>query len=166
MPSVSVKQGWPLLIVFLAIVLGIGSVVGLIAAPGDYVGKLHLPPVVLPPLVSGLLSVIMSVAFAVAGWRNWQINSNSTEMRLWLAALILSWWFPPALFIMRSPVLALAIIAIILVLMVWLAVRTRTRDRVSFWLFAPIVAYAAYVTAITGAIVAMNQGGPPPSLPA
>ncbi len=156
MPSVSVKQSWPLLLVFLAIVLGIGSVVGLIATPGDYVGQLKMPPFAMPPPVSGALWIVLSAAFAVAGWRSWVIDSNSTEMRIWLAVLILSWWFSPAFFIVRSPPLALIVIAAILVLMVWFAVRTWPRDRLSFWLFAPSVLYIAYVAAMTAAIVAMN----------
>ena len=156
MPSVSIRQSWPLLLVFLVIVLGIGSVVGLIAAPGEYVGQLKIPPYVMPDAVSGVLWVVLSVAFAVAGWRNWVIDSNSTEMRLWLAVLILSWWFSPAFFIVRSPPLALIVIIAILVLMVWFALRAWRRERVSFWLFAPSVLYIAYVTAMTAAIVAMN----------
>jgi tryptophan-rich sensory protein len=156
MASVSIKQGWPLLLLFLVVVLGIGSVVGLVAAPGDYVGQLRIPPFVLPDAVSGALWVVLSAAFAVAGWRNWILDSNSAEMRLWLAVLILSWWFSPTFFIIRSPLLALLVVAVILVLMVWFAMRAWSRDRLSFWLFTPSVLYIAYVTAMTAAIVAMN----------
>ncbi|MGN6489241.1 MAG: TspO/MBR family protein [Devosia sp.] len=156
MPSVSIRQSWPLLLVFLLVVLGIGSVVGLIATPGEYVGQLKMPPFLLPDVVSGVLWIVLSAAFAIAGWRNWVLDSNSTEMRLWLAVLIISWRFSPAFFIVRSPPLALVVIAAILVLMVWFAVRTWSRERVSFWLFVPNVLYIAYVTAMTGAIVAMN----------
>jgi tryptophan-rich sensory protein len=156
MPSVSLRQNWVLLLVFLAIVLGIGLVVGLVAAPGEYVGQLKMPPFVLPDTISGILGLALSVAFAIAGWRNWVIDSNSTEMRLWLATLILSWWFSPAFFIIRMPPLALIIIAAIFVLMVWFELRTWHRDRPSFWLVAPSVLYIAYVTAMTAAIVAMN----------
>ena len=156
MSTVSIKQNWPLLLVFLAIVLGIGLVVGLIATPGDYVGQLKMPPFALPEAISGVLGLALSVAFAVAGWRQWVMDSNATEMRLWLATLILSWWFSPAFFIVRVPVLALAVISAILALMIWFEVRTFRRDRQSFWLVAPSVPYIAYVTAMTAAIVAMN----------
>ena len=156
MPTVSIKQNWPLLLVFLAAVLGIGLVVGLIAAPGDYVGQLKMPPFVLPEAISGVLGLTLSVGFAAAGWRTWVIDSNSTEMHLWLATLILSWWFSPAFFIARMPVLALAIIAGILTLMIWFEARTFSRDRLSFWLVAPSVPYIGYVGAMTAAIVAMN----------
>lgn len=156
MPTVSVKQGWPLLIAFLAIVLGIGAVVGYISAPDDYARQLNMPPLVLPQTVSGILWVVLAAAFAVAGWRNWQIDSNSTAMRLWLAVLILSWWFAPALFIIRSPLLALAIVAAILVLMLWFVLRSWKAERVSFWLAAPGAVYVAYLTAMTAAVAALN----------
>lgn len=156
MTTVSIKQDWPLLLVFLAIVLGIGLVVGLIATPGDYVGELAMPSFVMPQAVSGVLGLVLAVGFAVAGWRQWVADSNSTAMRLWLATLILSWWFSPAFFIVRMPGLALAVIVAILVLMIWFEVRTWRRDRISFWMVAPSVPYVAYVSAMTGAIVAMN----------
>ena len=156
MPSVSIRQNWVLLLAFIAIVIGIGTVVGLIATPGDYVGTLKMPLYVMPQLVSSILGLLLSVAFAVAGWRNWVVDSNSTHMRLWLAVLILSWWFSPAFFIIRMPALALGIIAAIFVLMLWYLMRTWSRDRLSFWLFVPSLAYIAYVAAMTAAIVAMN----------
>ena len=156
MPTVSIKQNWPLLLVFLAVVLGIGLVVGLISAPGDYVGQLKMPPFVLPQAISGVLGLALSVAFATAGWRTWVIDSNSTEMRLWLATMILSWWFSPAFFILRIPALALAVVVAIFGLMVWFELRTLSRDRPSFWLVAPSVIYIGYVALMTAAIVAMN----------
>lgn len=156
MSSVSIRRGWPLLLLFLAIVLGMGSVVGLIAAPGDYVRQLTVPDPVLPDAVSSILWLVLSSAFAVAGWRNWIIDSNSTQMRLWLAVLILSWWFSPAFFIIRMPALALAVVVAIFVLMLWFTLRAWRRDRVSFWLFAPSVLYIGYVAAMTAAIVVMN----------
>lgn len=156
MPKVSIKQNWPVLLAFLAAVLGIGLIVGLIAAPGDYVGQLKMPPYVLPEIVSSILGLVLSIAFAVAGWRNWVIDSNSAEMRLWLATLILSWWFSPAFFLVRMPALALAVIAAMLALMTWYEVRAFRSDRLSFWLVAPSVLYVAYVAAMTAAIVAMN----------
>jgi tryptophan-rich sensory protein len=156
MSSVSIRQSWPLLLVFFLAVLGIGLVVGLIATPDDYVEKLRMPPFVMPQVLSSGISLALSIAFAVAGWRSWILDSNSTEMRLWLAVLILSWWFSPAFFMVRSPPLALAVAAAMLVLMLWFSARTWNRDRLSFWLFAPSVPYIAYITAMTAAIVAMN----------
>lgn len=156
MNTASIKKDWPLLLVFLAVVLGIGLVVGLIAAPGDYVGQLKMPPFIMPQAVSGVLGLVLSVGFAVAGWRLWVADSNSTEMRLWLATLILSWWFSPAFFIVSMPALALFVIVAILALMIWFEVRTWRRDRLSFWLLAPSVPWVGYVAAMTGAVVAMN----------
>lgn len=156
MPSVSIKQGWPLLLLLIAMVMGMGLLVGLIAAPGDYVAGLRTPDLVLPTAVSGALWVVLSVSFAVAGWRSWSIDSNSLEMRLWLAALILSWWFSPAFFMLRSPLLALVVVLLLLAVMALYTVRTWKTDRPSAWLFVPSLVYIGYIAAMTGAIVAMN----------
>lgn len=156
MGLVSIRQGWPLLLAFLAVVLGFGIVVGLVATPGDYVGQLKMPPLVMPQPVSAALSLALSVAFAVAGWRSWMIDSNSAQMRLWLGTLILSWWFSPAFFIVRMPGLALGIAVALLLLMVWFELRTWRRDRASFWLMAPSVLYIGYICAMTAAIVVLN----------
>jgi benzodiazapine receptor len=156
MPSVSLRQGWPLLLLFIAVVMGMGWLVGLIAAPGDYVAGLRTPDLVLPTAISGALWVVLSVSFAVAGWRSWTIDSNSLEMRYWLAALILSWWFSPAFFMLRSPLLALVVVVLLLVVIVLYTVRTWKTDRPSAWLFVPSLVYIGYIAAMTGAIVAMN----------
>lgn len=156
MPSVSLRQGWPLLLLFIAVVMGMGWLVGLIAAPGDYVAGLRTLDLVLPTAISGALWVVLSVSFAVAGWRSWTIDFNSLEMRYWLAALILSWWFSPAFFMLRSPLLALVVVMLLLAVMALYTVRTWKTDRLSAWLFVPSVAYIGYIAAMTGAIVAMN----------
>ena len=156
MPSVSLRQGWPLLLLFVAIVMGMGWLVGLIAAPGDYVAGLRTPDFVLPAVISGVLWIVLSVSFAVAGWRCWSLDSNSTQMRLWLATLILSWWYSPAFFMIRSPLLAAVIIIVLLVLLVWFVIRCWRPDRLAAWLFIPSVIYIGYVAAMTVAIVAMN----------
>ena len=156
MSSVSLRQGWPLLLLFIAIVMGMGWLVGVIAAPGDYVAGLRTPDLVLPAVVSGVLWIVLSVSFAAAGWRCWSIDTNSVEMRLWLATLILSWWYSPAFFIIRSPLLAAVIIIVLLVLLSWFVIRTWRVDRPSAWLFLPSVVYIGYVAAMTVAIVVMN----------
>lgn len=155
-PTVSFRQNWQLLAIFIVIVIGSGIVVGLIAAPGNYVTQLKMPDLVLPAPVSSALWLALAVAFAVAGWRLWTIDPTSIEMRLWLAIQISSWWYSPVFFLLRSPLFALAIILVMAALMVWFIVRTWNRDRISAYLFLPSFLYIAYVAAMNAAIVVMN----------
>jgi len=155
--TISLRTGWPLLLMFVVGVMGAGLVVGLLATPpSDYIETLKIPDLVIPEVVSGILWLALSLAFAVAGWRVWTIDPTSTETKLWVAVQITSWWYSPAFFVMRAPVVALLVLGILSVLMIWFVVRAWTRDRVSAWLFIPSLLYIAYIAAMTAAIVVLN----------
>jgi len=154
--TISLKQGWPLLLLFVGGVIGIGFVVGLIADPGPWIEELRIPDLVPPEWLSTPLWFLLATAFAAAGWRLWMLDSSALEMRLWLGIQILSWWYSPVLFLIRAPALALGIISVMAVLMVWFMVRTWNRDRVSSYLFIPCFLWVAYIVAMNGTIVMMN----------
>ncbi len=156
MTNISLKKGWPLLLLFVGGVIGIGFVVGLIADPGPWFQELRIPDLVPPDWITTPLWFLLATAFAVAGWRLWMLDSASFEMRLWLSIQILSWWYSPVFFIMRLPAVALGTISIMAVLMVWFMVRVWNRDRISSYLFIPCFLWVAYVVAMNAAIVVMN----------
>ena len=142
---------------FITGVVGASLVVGLIASPpAGYLETLEIPDLIIPEVISGVLWLGLSVAFAVAGWRLWTIDSASVETRLWLATQIISWWFAPAFFVMRAPIVALLVIGILCVLMIWFIMRTWSHDRLSAWLFIPCLLYVGYIAAMTAAIVILN----------
>lgn len=137
--------------------MGIGFVVGLIAAPTPaYVAALKLPPIIVPAAISGILWFLLAIAFAVAGWRLWLIDSASIETRLWLAILILSWWYQPLFVVARAPLAALVVIGLLTLLMAVFVVRAWTTDRLSALLFIPCTLWVAYATVLTGWIIAIN----------
>jgi tryptophan-rich sensory protein len=156
--TISLRNSWPLLALFVAIVMGIGFVVGLISAPGSWVQQLTLPPFVLPDYISSMIWFLLCIAFAVAGWRLWLIDSASFETRLWLAILILSWWYYPVFFIARAPMAALVVIALLAFLMLVFVIRAWKADRVSSLLFIPCLAWVAYATVLTGWVIQLNPG--------
>jgi tryptophan-rich sensory protein len=145
-----------LLLLFIGGVIGIGLLVGLVAEPGDYLTSLAVPDVVLPGWANTLVWLLLCVAFAVAGWRLWMLDPSSTETRLWLAIQILSWWFYPAFFLIRSPGLALVVITLLAAMMLNFIMRCWSRDRVSALLFIPCFLWVSYAAALTAAIVLMN----------
>jgi translocator protein len=156
--TISIRDSWPLLLLFVAIVMGIGFVVGLISAPTAMVQQLTLPPAVLPDYINSTIWFFLCIAFAVAGWRLWLIDSSSLETRLWLAILILSWWYSPLFFIARSPLAAFVVIALLTVLMLVFVIRTWKADRISSFLFIPCLAWVAYATVLTGWVIQLNPG--------
>ena len=156
MSSISLKQGWPLLLLFVGGVIGIGLVVGLIAEPGPWFQELRVPDLFVPDWISAPLWFLLAMAFAIAGWRLWLLDSSSPEMRLWLGVQILSWWYAPVFFLIRSPVLALVVISLMAALMIWFLIRTWTYDRISSWLFLPCFVWVSYIAAMNLAVVMMN----------
>jgi tryptophan-rich sensory protein len=156
--TISIRNSWPLLLLFIAIVMGVGFVVGLVSAPGSWVQQLTLPPFVLPDYISSLVWFLLCIAFAVAGWRLWLIDSASLETRLWLAVLILSWWYYPVFFVARAPLAALVVIALLSVLMLVFVIRTWKADRVSSLLFMPCLIWVTYATALTAWVIQLNPG--------
>lgn len=156
MTTIQLRQSWPLLLLFIAAVMGIGFVVGLIAAPGAWFEQLRKPPFIGPDWVNSLIWVLLCIAFAVSGWRLWQIDPQSVETRLWLAILILSWWYSPIFFLARMPILALGILIILAIMMGTFVARTYRIDRTSSMLFVPCLLWILYAASITAAIVAMN----------
>lgn len=154
--TISLRNNWPLLLLFIAIVMGIGFVVGLIAAPGPWLQQLTMPPYVVPEPISTALWFLLAIAFSVAGWRLWLKDSSSVETRLWLASLILSWWYSPTFFVARAPHAALAVIVLLAGLMAIFILRTWTVDRVSALLFIPCTLWVVYAATMTGWIIAIN----------
>lgn len=157
MATISLRS-WPLLALFVAIVMGVGFVVGLISSPGAWAQQLTLPPLVLPDSISTGVWFLLCITFAVAGWRLWLLDSSSFEMRLWLAILILSWWYYPVFFVARAPIAALVVIALLTFLMTVFVIRTWRRDLVSSLLFIPCLAWVAYATVLTGWVIQLNPG--------
>lgn len=158
MTTVSLRTSWPLLLLFVAIVMGVGFVVGLISAPGAWVQQLVLPPLVLPDAISTGVWFLLCIAFAVAGWRLWLIDSASPQTRLWLAILILSWWYSPVFFVARAPWAALVVIGLLTVLILIFIVRTWRVDRISSLLFIPCFLWVAYATVLTWWVIQLNPG--------
>ena len=156
MTTISLRNNWPLLLLFVAVVMGIGFVVGLISEPGPWFAELKKPAYILPDWVSGSVWLLLCIAFAVSGWRLWLIDPTSVETRLWLASLIVSWWFSPIFFVARAPAAALAVIICLSALMLIFVFRAWRVDRLSAILFVPCVAWVLYAVVLTAMIVSMN----------
>ena len=157
MTAISLRREWPLLLLFTGGIIGIGLVVGLLTEPGgEYLASLEIPDLVPPQWLSTVIWLFLCLAFAIAGWRLWLRDASAIETRLWLTTLILSWWFSPVFYVIRSPLLALAVILTMVAVMVIFIVRCWSRDRISALLFIPCLLWVGYAAAMTAAIVVMN----------
>ena len=103
MATISLRNSWPLLALFVAIVMGVGFVVGLISSPDAGRSNSSCPLLYCPTASAPRSGSCFVLPLLSPGWRLWLIDSASFETRLWLAILILSWWYYPVFFVARAP---------------------------------------------------------------
>ncbi|MCI5075323.1 TspO/MBR family protein [Oricola sp.] len=133
---------WLTLILFLALVMGGGTLIGVSVPPGAWYAGLDKPWFNPPNWIFAPVWSTLYVLIAIAGWRTWRRAPTGLSMQVWFAQLACNFAWTPVFFGMHMPGLALVILAAMLALIVLFARLQCTPDRVSALLFVP---YAAWV---------------------
>src|SRR5690554_3545525 len=76
-------RSWLTLAVFLAVVIGVGSLIGILTAPGEWYAGLDKPPFNPPNWIFGPVWFVLYVLIAIAGWRTFMRNPGGLAMKLW-----------------------------------------------------------------------------------
>lgn len=145
-----------LLGVFLAIVIGVGAVIGVSTAPGEWYAGLEKPPFNPPNWIFGPVWFALYVMIAVAGWRTFLSEPNGTGMKLWYAQMVLNWLWSPTWFSLHWLWPAFVVIISILALIVFFIANRWTRDRISAWLFVPYAAWVGFASLLNLSIAILN----------
>jgi len=143
---------------FLVLVVGGGSVIGLLTGPGPWYASLQKPSFNPPSWVFGPVWTVLYVLVAVAGWRAWRTGSAALQ-GLWWLQLGLNFLWSPVFFALHRIVLALAVIVLLLASIVGFMAMAFRQDRTSFALFAPYVLWVGFASALNGAFYALNGAG-------
>ena len=144
------------LAVFLAVVIGVGSVIGILTAPGDWYATLNKPPFNPPNWIFAPVWFALYVCIAVAGWRTSLVDADGTGMKLWMGQMVLNWLWTPVFFALRLPWPAFVIIVVMLAAILAFIANRWTRDRLAAWLFVPYAAWVAFATLLNGSIAWLN----------
>jgi tryptophan-rich sensory protein len=145
-----------LLAVFLAVVIGVGGVIGVSTAPGEWYASLNKPPFNPPNSVFGPVWFTLYVLIAIAGWRTFLREAGGTAMKLWYAQMALNWIWSPTWFTLHWLWPAFVVIAAILVTIIVFIARSWREDRVSAWLFVPYAAWVAFASLLNLSIAILN----------
>lgn len=149
-------QSWLVLAIFLAIVVGVGALIGTQTAPGAWYEQLQKPPLNPPNWVFGPVWFTLYVMIAVAGWRVWMDNPGSTAMKFWGAQMLLNWAWSPIWFTANMPWLAFVVIIAMWLSIVGFILSTRYRDKLAAWLFVPYLAWVSFATYLNLSIALLN----------
>lgn len=145
-----------LLAVFLAVVIGVGALIGISTAPGEWYANLDKPPFNPPNWLFGPVWFALYVLIAIAGWRTFLAEPNGLAMKLWYGQMVLNWLWSPIWFSLHLLWPAfIVIIAIFALILAFIQNRWR-RDRVSAWLFVPYAAWVGFASLLNLAIATLN----------
>lgn len=121
-----------------------------------YPSLIH-PPGTPPNAAFGPVWTALYVLIGVAGWLVWKRCGGGRPLRLWGWQLLANALWTPAFFGLKSPALALAVMAVLLFLIV-LTVRAFVRvSRPAAWLMAPYLAWTAFAAYLNAGILWLNH---------
>lgn len=145
-----------LLLVFIAIVLGGGTLIGFATRPGEWYAGLTKPPFNPPNWIFAPVWTALYVLVAIAGWRTFMHEGYSAAMLVWLGQLVLNFSWSPAFFGARRPGIALVVVIALLALIVGFIALRWDSDMISAVLFLPYAAWVAFATLLNTAIWRLN----------
>lgn len=140
------------LALFILLVLGGGTLIGLMTLPGEWYAGLAKPPFNPPNWIFAPVWTLLYIMVAVAGWRTWQRGPRSAAMALWFVQLALNFVWSPVFFGAHRIGGALAVIVALLAAVIAFIVMAWPRDRIAALLFTPYAAWVAFATLLNGAL--------------
>ena len=144
------------LALFILLVLGGGTLIGLMTLPGEWYAELAKPPFNPPNWIFAPVWTLLYIMVAVAGWRTWQRGPRSAAMPLWFVQLALNFVWSPVFFGAHRIGGALAVIVALLAAIIAFIVMAWPRDRIAALLFTPYAAWVAFATLLNGALWYLN----------
>jgi len=145
-----------LLVVFLAVVLGVGISIGVGIPPGEWYAGLQKPWFNPPNWLFAPAWTTLYILIAVAGWRTFLIDRNGTAMKLWIGQMLLNWAWTPVFFGLHQMWLGLAVILALATAILAFIVWNWSRDRLSSVLLLPYVAWVSFATLLNAALASLN----------
>jgi tryptophan-rich sensory protein len=142
--------------VFLAVVIGVGALIGASTAPGAWYEQLDKPPFNPPNWLFGPVWFVLYVLIAIAGWRTFLSEPRGLGMKLWVGQMLVNWAWSPTWFSLNLLWPAFAIISVMLVLIVLFIANRWPRDRVSALLFLPYAAWVGFAALLNLSIAILN----------
>jgi translocator protein len=144
------------LALFIALVLGGGTLIGLMTLPDEWYAGLAKPPFNPPNWIFAPVWTLLYIMVAVAGWRTWQRGPRSTATAVWFTQLALNFIWSPVFFGAHRISAALVIVAALLATIIAFIVICWARDRAAALLFTPYAAWVGFATLLNGALWYLN----------
>jgi translocator protein len=143
-------------IVFIAIALGGGLLIGANNLPGEWYQSLAKPFFNPPNWIFGPVWSILYVLIGIAGARTWLRGHLSAAMLVWAGQMVFNFLWSPFFFGAEMPGAALLVILVLLALVIAFIINRWPADRISAYLFLPYAAWVGFAAILNASIVILN----------
>lgn len=150
------RRSFLVLALFIAIVLGMGILIGSLSAPGPWYEALRKPPFNPPNWIFAPVWTVLYGMIAVAGWRVWKVAPRGRLLGVWAAQMLLNWSWTPLFFVLHQVWAAFAVIVLLLALVLGFIAGAWKSERAAAWLFLPYAAWVAFAGCLNLAIAVLN----------
>lgn len=149
-------RGLLLLGLYLAVVIGVGALIGVSTSPGDWYASIEKPSFNPPSWIFAPIWFTLYILIAIAGWRTFMLRPTGVAMGLWIGQMALNWLWSPVWFTLHWQWPAfIVIVALLVTIFAFIRVSWR-EDRVSAWLFLPYAAWVGFASILNLSIALMN----------
>jgi len=150
------RRHLPTHLVFLALVVGGGLLVGASNIPDAWYADLAKPVFNPPNWIFGPVWTLLYVMIAVAGARTWLRDRRGSAMTAWWVQLALNFLWSPAFFSFHAIGAALVIVLALAVAVAAFIGLTWRSDRVAALLFVPYLAWVSFASLLNASILWLN----------
>lgn len=147
---------WLVYIGFIALVVGVGGLIGTQAQPGTWYEGLEKPPFNPPNWIFGPVWTALYVMIGIAGARIFLKDRSHPAMRIWIAQMVLNWMWSPIWFGLQLIWPAFIVISLMWVSILAFILTTWRFDRVSALLFIPYLAWVSFASVLNLTIGLLN----------
>jgi benzodiazapine receptor len=158
MPSTAYRtpRALALLLLFIAVVVGVGVLIGFANLPGDWYRALAKPPFNPPNWLFGPVWTILYVLIAIAGWRTFLRDRSGMAMWIWVGQQALNWSWSPVFFTLHALWPAFGIILLLWLAIAAFVVASWKADRIAAWLFLPYLLWVSFAGLLNLSIAILN----------
>ena len=147
------------LVLFVLLVLGGGTLIGLVVHPDGWYAALHKPVFTPPNWIFAPVWSALYLMIALAGWKAWQVPApaRTTLVVLWSLQLVLNFCWSPLFFGLHQITFALVIICgLLLTILAFILVAWRRGERQTALLMVPYGAWVSFATVLNAAFYRLN----------
>jgi len=147
---------WITLLIFLAISVGGGLLIGATNIPGPWYAGLEKPAFTPPNWLFAPAWTLLYILIAVAGTHVLDLPGPRGPMMLWILQMGLNFAWSPIVFTLNHLLLGLVVILALLATIAAFIRATWHRQRLAAWLFAPYALWVTFAAYLNAGLVALN----------